>query len=218
MLSTECFDLNPKTGNPYGSCVVCLPKNRAQQNTYFATAGGKAKRKIQNNKESIKLLKVNYRNSAVGKAKAKEYHASDKFLQKCRDYAKTDNGKATRKRSYDKHKLSQSLMNATARVLRGGASSIVWAHTSFDENKLRAHFAEAVGQHGVDWAVDHHIPRSAYDHDDPEDVKRCWSPANMHPMNPKANKEKANTVLPEHVAQVPAEFYPKAWAGLARTA
>ena len=40
----------------------------------------------------------------------------------------------------------------------------------------------------------------------------------MHPMEPKANKEKWNKILPEHVAQVPVEFYPKAWEGVARTA
>ena len=217
-LSTACFDLNPKTGKPYGSCVICVPKNRAQHVAYGKTAGGKAKRKIQNDKESIKLLKTNYRNSAIGKAKEKEYHGSDKFLQKCRDYAKTAAGKASRKRSYDNHKLSSSLMNATARVLHGANSRLIEGHTSFDDNSLRAHFASAVGEYCVDWTVDHHIPRSAYDHDDPEDVKRCWSPANMHPMDPKANKEKWNKVLPEHVAQVPAEFYPKAWAGVARTA
>lgn len=217
-LSTACFDMNPKTGKPYGSCVVCVPKNRAQHNAYGATTGGKAKRKIQNDKESIKALKANYRGSAIGKAKAKEYHGTDAFLQKCRDYAKTDAGKASRKRSYDNHKLSHALMNATARVLHGASSELVEQHTSFDDDSLREHFASAVGDYCVDWTVDHHIPRSAYNHNDPEDVKRCWSPANMHPMGPKANKEKWNKILSEHVAQVPTEFYPKAWAGVARTA
>jgi len=37
-------------------------------------------------------------------------------------------------------------------------------------------------------------------------------------MEPKANKEKWNKILPEHVAQVPVEFYPKACEGVARTA
>jgi len=198
--------------------VICVPKNRAQKTTYGNTTGGKAKRKIQNDKESIKQLKTNYRGSATGKAKDKERTDTDAYRLKCSNYSKTADGKATRKRSYDNNKLSQSLMNATARVLHGASSPLIDQHTSFDDDELREHLGSAVGEYGVDWTVDHHIPRSAYDHDDPEDVKRCWSPSNMHPMEAKANKEKWNKILPEHVAQVPAEFYPKAWAGVARTA
>jgi len=195
-----------------------MPKNRSQQNAYFATDDGKASRKIQNDKESVKLLKANYRGSAIGKAKDKERTDTDAFRLKCSEYAKTAAGKATRKRSFENNKLSQSLMNATARVLHGANSPLIEQHTSFDEDSLREHFASAVGEYCVDWTVDHHIPRSVYNHDDPEDVKRCWSLANMHPMSAKANKEKWNKILTEHVAQVPAEFYPKAWAGVARTA
>ncbi len=65
---------------------------------------------------------------------------------------------------------------------------------------------------------DHRIPKSAYDHSDPEDVRRCWSKPNMHPMHSTANKEKLTTLLPEEVAKVPQELWPKAWEGVARTA
>lgn len=217
-ISIACFDVNPKTGNPYGSCVVCVPKNRAQHNAYGATEGGKGKRKIQNDKESIKQMKADYRDSDVGKAKTKEYTDTDAYRLKCSNFSKSAAGKDVRKRTYEKHKLSHNLMDAVGRVLNGSDSPLVCAHTSFNEDSLRAHFSTAVGERGKDWTVEHHIPRSQYNHDDQEDVKRCWSAANMHPMDPKGNKEKWTRLLPEHVAQVPVEFYPKAWEGVARTA
>ena len=32
------------------------------------------------------------------------------------------------------------------------------------------------------WELDHKIPREAYDFDNPEDIKRCWSAKNVHAM------------------------------------
>lgn len=217
-ISIACFDVNPKTGNPYGSCVVCVPKNRAQHNTYGATSGGKAKRKIQNDKECSKEKKAIYRGSKIGKEKAKRRTDTDAHRLECSTFSKSAAGKAIRKKSYKKHKLSHNLMDAVGRVLKGAESPLVCAHTSFDEVSLRAHFQHAIGEHGKDWTVEHYIPRSAYDHNDPEDVKRCWSPANMHTMTSKGNKEKGHSILEEFVSQVPVEFFPKAWQGVARTA
>tara|TARA_X000001036_G_C20660664_1_gene798806 strand:+ start:170 stop:907 length:738 start_codon:yes stop_codon:yes gene_type:complete len=218
IISIACFDVNPKTGRPYGSCVVCVPKNRSQQNKYSSTSIGKSKRKVQNDKQCNKEKKVIYRNSEIGKKKAKERTDTDAFRLQCSTYSKTEAGKAVSKKSYKKHKLSHNLMDAVGRVLKGANSALVCFHTSFDEVSLRAHFQHAEGHHGKDWTVEHYIPRSAYDHDDPEDVKRCWSPANMHPMKPRQNKEKSTKILPEYVSQVPVEFYPKSWEGVARTA
>jgi hypothetical protein len=219
LISIACFDVNPKTGKPFGSCVVCIQKNRAQHRAYSTTDNGKAKSKIQNDKPSVKKMKEEYRRSDVGKANAKERTDTDAFRLKCSKYAKTDAGKAVRKRTYQKHKLSTDLMNAVVRILKGGQAPSFVCRTSFpSEMAIRTHFSSAEGDHGKDWTVEHRIPRSAYNHDDPDDVKRCWSAANMHAMTPRENKEKHTKILPEQVAQVPVEFYPKEWAGVARTA
>ena len=60
---------------------------------------------------------------------------------------------------------------------------------------------------------EHKIPVLAYDHSDAEDVRRCWSPANMHVMTKTANNEKQYKLLDAYIDQVPTEFWPKSWGG-----
>lgn len=224
-IAADCFDLNPKTGVAMSSCVICMPKNRAQHKAYAKTAQGKAKRKIQNDRPEAKKAKQDYRESDVGRSKTKAYTDTDAYRAKCSKYAKTDSGKAARQRSYAKHTLATNLMNGVARMLRGGTSPNTISAISFRSAiDVRNHFRQqlsgdcTMANYGDAWTVDHRIPKSAYDHNDPEDVRRCWSKANMHPMSGKANKEKWTQLCPEEVAKVPPELWPKAWGGVARTA
>lgn len=221
-ISITCFDVNPKTGAAFGSCVVCVPKNRKQQNKYFGTDNGKAKRKIQNSKETIKKMKIDWKTSATGKAKIKEYTSSDKFLKKCRDFSKTPNGKAIRKKSYQKHKFSISLLQKFWYIIKGGDSPKTIALSSFRSavhvrNHFRARIAGPsmkMSNYGKVWQCDHKIPRSAYNHDDPMDVKRCWSPENMQPVLCKENREKHVAIVKDIVETVPKEMWPASWCGV----
>lgn len=208
-----------------GKCVTCQVKSKAQQNAYFRTGHGKAKRKIQNAKPESKEAKKAYRESEVGRAKAKERTNTDEYRAKINAFSKTDARKAIRKRTYSKHKLATDLMNGFARMMRGGDSPNTIKATSFrSAADARAHMREQLSDgmtmpnYGSVWSVDHRIPKSAYDHSDPEDVRRCWSKPNMRPMDLTANKEKLTTLLPEEVAKVPQELWPKAWEGVVRTA
>ena len=201
-------------------CVECRKKTKAQTDAYFKTDKGKAVMKKRNACPETKKSKEAYRNSAAGKQKAKEYAQTDVFKQKCLDYAKSDAGKTVRQAYYEKNKLSQNLMNAFARVLRGGASPIAVKHSSFEsEEHIRNHFhrlvegtnmtAENYG--GDNWGVDHRIPRSEYDHSDANEVKNCWSPENVHAMGISENKQKANAIIKSEVDKVPPSMWPKAW-------
>tara|TARA_B110001452_G_scaffold254727_1_gene246547 strand:+ start:13581 stop:14261 length:681 start_codon:yes stop_codon:yes gene_type:complete len=222
-VSLRCFDLNPKTGKPKVYCVACERKTKSQTKAYRKTAIGKVKTKERNAKPSSIASKTAYRNSAEGKAKAKEYHGTETFLEKCLDYASSDKGKASRKKHYEDNKLCSSIMNAFARILRGGKdvmSPTAISNSSFkDEAHVRSHFQSlmndtfTVWNYGDVWGIDHLIPKSAYDHDDPEDVLRCWSPENMRPLGIKANKEKFLKLDPNCIARVPSTQWPKAWCG-----
>lgn len=221
-ISIKCFNVNPKTGRPYGSCVVCMPKNRAQHTTYGATANGQTKRKIQNEKESIKQMKTDYRHSKEGKTKTKEYTDTPEYRAKCRAFSKTDAGKAIRKRTYKNHKRSTDLMNAFARIIRGGDSPTAITASGFTASMaVRNHFRRltkgtsmSLKNYGSVWGVDHKIPRSAYDHDDKQDVKRCWSAANMRPLTDKENKDKWTRLIKPIIEEVPVELWPKRWGGV----
>jgi len=206
-------------------CVTCQEKQKAQQNAYFKTDHGKAKRKIQNDRPEAKVAKAAYRASKEGIVKTKAYTNSDEYRAKTNAFAKTSAGKAIRKRTYSKNKLATDLMNGFARMIRGGDSPSTIKAISFrSAADARAHMREQLSDgmtssnYGSVWSVDHRIPKSAYDHSDPEDVRRCWSKPNMRPMHLTANKEKLTRLLPEEVAKVPKELWPKAWEGVARTA
>ena len=224
VIPIACFNKNKK-GKAMVYCVTCQIKVKAQTTTYFKTDHGKAKKKIQNDKPESKGCKKTYRNSEVGRAKAKVRTNTDEHRSKTNAFAKTGAGKAIRKRTYSKHKLATDLMNGFARMMRGGNSPNTIKATSFRSAvDARVHMREqlsdgmTVSNYGSVWSVDHRIPKSAYDHSDPEDVRRCWSKPNMRPMHSTANKEKLTRVLPEQVAKVPQELWPKAWEGVARTA
>ena len=68
--------------------------------------------------------------------------------------------------------------------------------------------------YGTKWVNEHRIPMIAYDHTDYEDVKRCWSAHNMHPMDPIENMEKADKLIDDEIGKVPRDFWPKAWGGM----
>ena len=221
----RCFEVNPKTGKAKVYCIECGKKTNKQTRAYRATEHGRSKTKERNSTENTKKCKAAYRNSEIGKAKAKERSSSEQVLEKCRKYAKTPAGKRRRKQYYDDNKLSTSLMNAFARVVRGGKSPIAVLNSSFEsERHIREHITdqskdkpysyEDFGDGPMNWSIDHAIPRCAYNHDDPEDVRRCWSPSNVRVMNTKANKEKWNTIVEQIVFSVSKDCWPKAWAGM----
>lgn len=219
-----CFNMNKK-GKAMVFCVTCQAKHNEQKRVYFKTDHGKAKKKIQNDKPEVKESKQTYRASEAGRAKTKVRTNTDEHRSKCNTFAKTGAGKAIRKRTYSKHKLATDLMNGFARMMRGGDSPNTAKATSFRSAAdarahMRTQLAEgmSMANYGTVWSVDHRIPKSAYDHSDPEDVRRCWSKPNMHPMHTTANKEKLNRLLPTEVNNVPKELWPKAWEGVARTA
>jgi hypothetical protein len=219
-----CFNKN-KHGKAMVYCVTCQVKAKLQSTAYFKTDHGKTKKKIQNDKPESKKSKKTYRESEEGRTKAKVRTNTDEHRAKTNTFSKTVSGKVIRKRSYSKHKLATDLMNGFARMMRGGDSPKTIKATSFrSAADARAHMREQLSDgmttsnYGSVWSVDHRIPKSAYDHSDPEDVRRCWSKPNMHPMHSTANKEKLTTLLPEEVAKVPQELWPKAWEGVARTA
>lgn len=64
------------------------------------------------------------------------------------------------------------------------------------------------------WDVDHRIPKCKYDHTDLEDVRRCWSLANLAPMWHKTNLQKTDKIVRSVCLEVGASYWPKSWNGV----
>jgi hypothetical protein len=67
--------------------------------------------------------------------------------------------------------------------------------------------------HGTAWQLEHSIPRQAYDFDNPEDVRRCWSAENLEAMTPAKNAEKWVYLHDEILAKLGRDRFPVAWNG-----
>ena len=69
--------------------------------------------------------------------------------------------------------------------------------------------------YGTVCQLDHKIPREAFDFNNPEDIKRCWSAKNVHAMTPQANMEKSWKLEDRYIAEAGVECFPVAWDGKA---
>jgi len=200
------FGLNPTTGKPLTLCKPCNVKMIAKKVEYQKTEAGKAARKRA-------------KTSKKGKAREKRYKTSKK-------------GKAKTKRSVDRHmdryrestamRMDATIMNASNRLISGRSmtSPKFLQRTSFASEQqyfdvLEATFAHGMNfkNHGPVWEVEHKIPREAYDFDDPDDVKCCWSAKNVHAMTVAGNDEKSWKLIDEYIAAAGVENFPKAWNG-----
>jgi len=185
------FGTNARTGKPLTNCKPCNV-------TVIANA-------------------VEYKQTEAGKAANKRARTSKK-------------GKATIKRGRDRRtdrvrestamRMDGAIRSASTGLISGRheTSSTFLERTSFASEQeffdvLEATFASGMNfkNHGAVWEVEHKIPREAYNFDDPEDVKRCWSAKNVHAMTPAANKEKSWKLLDEYIAAAGVENFPKAW-------
>ena len=58
------------------------------------------------------------------------------------------------------------------------------------------------------WEVEHAIPVQAYDLSNPEDIKRCWSPANVRGLAPAKNYAKGYTLIDSLCLEVGVDAFP----------
>ena len=62
------------------------------------------------------------------------------------------------------------------------------------------------------WHIGHRIPRNAYDQDDEEDMRRCWSKANLYPQDGKDNVEKQTQLPAKEALWLLKNVWPKRWS------
>ena len=126
-------------------------------------------------------------------------------------YSKTQKGKATFSR-YHKKRMSDAgkrvVLSIGSRITQsmnhasGKSSNRLVMHTEFkNSSDVREHFQSLwkpwmnwsnYGPHVIgvrNWNVGHRIPIAFYDHDDIEDVRRCWAKDNLFPQEAKENAE-----------------------------
>lgn len=210
------------------SCISC----RATQKRYSGSEKARAVRRKYNKSDKAKAANARYNNSDKTRANKKKYRKSSLGKQRAAEKRASELGKAIQKRSRETQsirrkedpafKLKRNLQKAAWCLVSGRRkkSPTFVANTSF---KSAAHFVRHMSKavpadmsmkdYGDGWHVEHAIPQEAYDFSIPEDVKRCWSPANVRGFAADANNEKSWTIIDSLCAKVGVEHFPTAWNG-----
>jgi hypothetical protein len=205
---------------------------KARDKRYSDSEKGKATEKRYAESEKGKATAKRYDESEKGKATAKRARTSEKGKEREKRYREGDAGQETAKRfaanRQDRRRASTAMqMDATilcaANKLISGSqktSPSFIERTGFASEAaflaaVEATFAPGMtfANNGTVWELDHKIPREAYDFDDPEDVRRSWSPKNVHALTKAANLEKSWKLIDQYVAEAGVETFPVAWNG-----
>jgi hypothetical protein len=186
--------------------------------------------------EATKLKRKLHNQTKKRREANKEYKKKPRSLEKAKKarslWKKTASGKAALKRGdknkYNKIKqdpgqLLQSRMRLRMYALMTKTrlfSKTLHSNSEFTSSEdVAAHFESKIshpmtmGNYGRVWHIEHTIACCWYDHSDLEDVRRCWSKANLNAMLGPDNLKKSYFIEDADVDIVPPEYWPKSWNG-----
>ena len=162
---------------------------------------------------------------AVQRKQAKEWRQTE---------AGQASSKASDRKKYDRKmadpalRLMERLQVKLSMMLSGQklSSKTVAANTEFKSAaELAAHLGSlmpksssmTMDNYGAVWHIEHAIARCWYDPTNPEDVRRCWSKANIRPMLGPENLQKGILIDDDECMRVGEAYWPSAWLGVLPT-
>lgn len=157
-----------------------------------------------------------YNGSEKGKARDAKFNASDKG----KAHAKRGNDtRGTRRRTCPKAKLKDRLCNAAHQIwtgkrnLKTNKCPLLATHTRFKtpsalRNVLRVRAHEAGIALGAGSVAHRVVPQLWYDYGNPEDVRKCWNPANLGVQPLDENQGERWFLNPDRIANHPPELFP----------
>lgn len=178
-----------------------------------ATAAYK-KRYYEENKEKIRAYKKEYqaRNSKRLSAISREHYKKNKDARKKlrKDYYEKNKDEIIKKsvayirKRYAKdpaYRLNRNLRSRLYNAIRSQHAKrtrrtfeLVGCSEEFLRAHLEAQFDDNMtwDNYGPYWHVDHILPCSSFDHNDPEQVAACWNWSNLRPLEGGQNIRKSN--------------------------
>jgi hypothetical protein len=210
---------------PYKCCIPCIERATVRNNKEeVKTKKRKWKddnadnnKHVQdefNHREDVALARKQYQQSDIGRADKKVYTDSEKGLV-CKERKKK------RYKTDTAFRTTLSIKSMGCSLLSGRLqnSPTFFAMTSFVDT---AHFLghlDCNAPYGMSIEdrelldIEHKIPVEAYDFNNTDDVKRCWSPANVRLLQSKKNREKGVKIIDEICKEVGVDHFPLSWQG-----
>jgi hypothetical protein len=192
---------------------------KEKEKRYKQSDVGKEKEKRYNATDSAKESKKEYKQSEAGKEADKRYREGEAGQEAAKRFV---SNRAERRRASTAMRMDNTIHCASNRLISGRykTSPTFVERTGFASESAFLAAVEATFQtgmtfanHSTVWELDHKIPREAYDFDDPEDVRRCWSPKNVHALTCSTNKEKSWKLVDQYIFEAGVECLPVAWKG-----
>jgi hypothetical protein len=194
-------------------------KGKEANKRYSESEKGKERDKRYSESEKGKERDKRYDGSEKGKATDKRYREGDAGQEAAKRFA--DN-RQDRRRASTAMRMDATILCAANKLISGlqMTSPTFIARTGFASEAAFLSAVEATFQPGMTfanngtvWQLDHKIPREAYDFDNSEDVRRCWSPKNVHALTKAANLEKSWKLIDQYIVESGIENFPTAWNG-----
>ena len=133
--------------------------------------------------------------------------------RKCKEIKSRENGRNHRKKPKNKprqrlSKRFREIMNSTRRGGTNYLRDFIGCSSSTLRKHLESQFKNGMkwSNYGTKWHVDHILPVASFDHNDIEQVRKCWHYSNLRPLCAIENMEKSDTIVdcqPELLLQLP---------------
>ena len=194
-------------------------KGKATEKRYHESEKGKERNKRAKTSEKGKATQKRYAESEKGKEADKRYREGDAGQANAKRFAanRQDRRRASTAMRIDHtiHCASNGLISGRRKKSPKFVKLTGFASEASFLAAVRATFQPGMtfSNHGAVWELDHKIPREAYDFDDPEDVRRCWSAKNVHALTVADNAEKSWKMVDQYILEAGLECLPVAWKG-----
>jgi len=120
--------------------------------------------------------------------------------------------------------LKEDLQYFAGRFVTGNdnfLSPVFTEHTGLNGDDLKKHICTflteesgmTLANHTKVWEISHLIPRTAFNHKDPENVHRCWNLHNFRADLIETNKGMWHRIIPENALLAGEDCFPVEWNG-----
>jgi 5-methylcytosine-specific restriction endonuclease McrA len=154
----------------YYAKYYTLPENKAKQAEYQAEYQAKYRAIPENRAKNIKR----------GVERDKERRKTDPLFR-MKDGLSSGLRKAFKNQGLTKSIHTMEAIGCTDEFIQNHLASQFWT-TRPNSKDPNAPTVMTIENYGEEWEIDHIIPKSSFDHSDPEQVKLCWNYTNLQPL------------------------------------
>jgi len=198
-----------------------LPETKAKRRAYNSSEPGKKRQKKANTSEKGRMRKRRHLDSEIGKAGVKRTNGSQAYKKSRKKYIE--------KLKSDPKRWAFEIMQTKLRKMATGVqrnSKTMSEVGALTGDSFRQHIEstfddgmswENYGYGSDKWNVGHRIAKALYDKNNPNDLRKCWSAANLFAQWQTENLQLQVTLPSSEQLQQLKDIFPESWKGVPST-